>query len=562
LRTSYLLHVEGNPGAHTLDEDAAARFLLWFAVEGRHQYHHVVFSPEYVGFLAAPAPPFLTRLAAHVHAARGEPQDVTLDNVDAFHAWYYVVGVHELRLAPLVVARERRFLSEDHPRLVRRGLKISRWDYFRFLVRQQATASRPHRAALEQREVREWLARNPTAAAPWHCPYPLWDLSSRPGINVIGSADAVSGMGEDARALSEALLDAGVQHAVFNVRYPAQIVPTDRFGLEAYVSDRPLYPVNVFCLPPFETARLKLTYGDNLFSGRYNVGYWPWELSSLPPSWHFAFEIVDEIWASSRFLVGVFRQLTSTPVTYMPPYVGVGEVCPFARERFGLTPTDVVFLSMFDFNSYVARKNPMAAIEAFRLAFQEEDGSERLLIKTINGQVNPQALAELRQLAATDPRIVIADGSLARSDVCGLLKDVDCLVSLHRSEGFGRILAEAMLLGTPVIATDWSGSASFVNKTTGLPVSYTLRSVRADEYVYTQGSTWAEPSIEDAARKMRLVRHNPRVVASIAAAAGQAVRQTYGLGAAASRLKAWISAFATQGSSGPARLRQQDTSTS
>jgi glycosyltransferase involved in cell wall biosynthesis len=364
-------------------------------------------------------------------------------------------------------------------------------------------------------------------------------------------------MGEDARALSEALLSAGVQHSVFNVRYPAEIVPTDRFGHEAYLCDRPLFPVNVFCLPPFETARLKVTCGENLFAGRYNVGYWPWELTSLPHSWHFTFDIVDEIWASSEFLVDVFRRLTSKPVTYMPPFVGVADAPLFARERFGLTRTEVVFLCMFDFNSYVARKNPLAAIEAFRLAFPEADGRERLLIKTLNGKASPQALLDLQRQVARDDRIVLVDGGFARNEVSGLLQDVDCLVSLHRAEGFGRILAEAMLLGTPVIATDWSGSASFVSKATGFPVSCQLRSVCADEYVYTEGSKWAEPSIEDAARMMRLVRHNPGVVASITTAADHAVRQTYGLGAAASRLNAWLAAFAADDANAPVSLRKR-----
>lgn len=543
LKASYLLQVAGNTGAPALDEDIAARFLLWFAVEGRHKYQQVVFSPAYLAFLAAPAPPFVTRLAAQVHAYRRQAPIRSAEDIEAFHAWYYVVGVRELHLTPFLVAAERRFLADDYPRFARHGPKVSRWDYFRFLARRGDRPAAFRQVGLEQQALAAWLAANPAdGTAPWHDPPPLWDLSGQPGINVIGSADGVSGIGEDARALSDVLHGAGVPYAIFNVRYPAEIVTTAQFGREARFADRPIFPINVFCLPAFETARLKLAHGENLFAGRYNVGYWPWELSNLPRSWHFAFDLVDEIWASSRFLMDVFQRLTAKPVLYMPPHVGIADIVPFDRESLGLSRSNVIFLCMFDFNSYVARKNPLAAIDAFRMAFRT-GGPERLLIKTINGHANPRALLELQRYIADDERITLVDGGLTRSEVCGLLQGVDCYVSLHRSEGFGRIIAEAMLLGTPVIATDWSGSASFLNADTGFPVSCTLRSVRADEYVYSEGSMWAEPSLEDAVRKMRDVRNDPRNLERIRSNAARVVRQNYGLGPAATRINDWLTAF-------------------
>lgn len=543
LKASYLLQFAGNTGAPALDEDIATRFLLWFAIEGRHKYQQVVFSPEYLAFLAAPAPPFVTRLAAQAHAYRRQPPIWSAEDIESFHAWYYVVAVRELHLAPFLVAAERRFLADDHPRFSRHGPKVSRWDYFRFLARPGERSAAFRQVGLEQQALAAWLAANPADSdALWHWPLPLRDLSGLPGINIIGSADGVSGIGEDARALSDVLHGAGVPYAIFNVRYPAEIVTTAQSGHEARFADRPLFPINVFCLPAFETARLKLAHGENLFAGRYNVGYWPWELSNLPRSWRFAFDLVDEIWASSRFLMDVFQRLTAKPVVYMPPHVGIADIAPFDRESLGLSRSDVIFLCMFDFNSYIARKNPLAAIDAFRMAFRT-GGPERLLIKTINGRANPRALLDLQQYIAADERITLVDGGLTRSEICGLLQGVDCYVSLHRSEGFGRIIAEAMLLGTPVIATDWSGSASFLNADTGFPVSCTLRSVRSDEYIYSEGSVWAEPSPEDAARKMQAVRHDPQGLAGIRSNAARTVRQTYGLEPATSRISDWLTAF-------------------
>ena len=547
LRASYLLTSGGNPSPPPLDENGASQFLLWFALEGRHQYQQVTFSPAYIAFLAAPEPPFLTRLAAYVHRRRAEGGAPHDGSVDDFHAWYYVSGVQQLRLTPLLTARERSFLMEDHSRGARRSKPMSRWDFFRFLAQREADTRGFRHAPSDERDAAAWLSENRGGnTVPWHCPPPSEDRSGLPGINVIGSADGVSGIGEDARTLTEVLLKAGVQQSVFNVRYPAEIVTTDKSGREAYFSDRPLYPINVFCLPAFETARLKLAHGANLFAGRYNIGYWPWELTSLPPTWRFAFDLVDEIWASSHFLLDVFQRLTSKPVMLMPPHVAVPEVVPFDRERFGLSTTDVIFLCMFDFNSYIARKNPAAVIEAFRLAFPSRVGDERLLIKTINGHANAEALHDLQRQVADDDRIVLIDGSFARGEVCGLVQDADCYVSLHRSEGFGRILAEAMLLGTPVIATDWSGNTSFLDSTTGFPVSCTLRGVRSDEYVYAEGSVWAEPSAEDAAQNMRRITRDPRAVAAVTAKARRTMQQHYGLAAAASRIDDWLTGFAAR----------------
>ena len=545
LRASYLLKVGGNPSAPALDEDTATRFLLWFALEGRHQYQQVSFPPDFVAFLATPQPPFSTRLAAYVHALRAEPRSMRDEDIEDFHAWYYVTGAHQLRLTPLLVARERSFLMEDHPHFARRAERLARWDVFRFRAATGDGSRQHRRSRSDGRDIAAWLSAHPAAGStPWHCPQPSQDRSWLPGINVIGSADGVSGIGEDARTLTEVLLSAGIQQSIFNVRYPTEIVTTDQSGRETYFADRPLYPINIFCLPAFETVRLKLGHGENLFAGRYNIGYWPWELTSLPPAWRFAFDLVDEVWASSQFLLDVFQRLTSKPVVHMPPHVSVPDIASFDRESFGLSPTDVIFLCMFDFNSYVARKNPQATIAAFQIAFPSRTGNERLLIKTLNGHANPEALLDLQRQVATDDRIVLVDGNLARNEVCGLLQDIDCYVSLHRSEGFGRIIAEAMLLGTPVIATDWSGNTSFLNATTGFPVDCTLRNVRPDEYVFAEGSVWAEPSTEDAARRMRQIRRDPRAVAAATAKARHAVQQNYGLAAATARISAWLTDFA------------------
>ena len=178
-----------------------------------------------------------------------------------------------------------------------------------------------------------------------------------------------------------------------------------------------------------------------------------------------------------------------------------------------MTLEDFIFLTMLDFNSYVMRKNPVGAIEAFKRAFPDTSSKERLIIKTINGHVHPKKLNELLHFVNNDFRIILMDGPLSRARICGLIREADCFVSLHRAEGFGRVLAESMFLETPVIATDYSGSATFLNKSNGFPIPFKLRDVQPGEYIFEEGSKWAEPDLDAAVEAFRLVRHRLSLVA-------------------------------------------------
>jgi glycosyltransferase involved in cell wall biosynthesis len=197
--------------------------------------------------------------------------------------------------------------------------------------------------------------------------------------------------------------------------------------------------------------------------------------------------------------------------------------------------SDCVFLAMCDFNSFTARKNPEGAIAAFRQAFPS-CGAEKLVIKTLNSHGQPAALQRLKALIGNDDRCILIEEALTRPLTAGLIARADCLISLHRAEGFGRVIAEAMALGTIVVATDWSGSTSILDRTRGYPVSYSLRDVAADEYVFNHGSQWAEPSIEDAAVKLRAIRDNLGRDDVLRWRAKAFVESTYGLDTVAAAL--------------------------
>jgi glycosyltransferase involved in cell wall biosynthesis len=174
-----------------------------------------------------------------------------------------------------------------------------------------------------------------------------------------------------------------------------------------------------------------------------------------------------------------------------------------APSRLGV-PDGFLFLFVFDYSSTIQRKNPVGLIRAFQRAFAEGEGPQ-LLIKTINGPRHP--LAEDEVLWATDGRrdIHVIDRSLSGTERDALMLGCDCYVSLHRSEGFGLTMAEAMAVGKPVIATGYSGNVDFMNVRNSYLVDYEVIRVGPDVQIYPADGEWAEPSIEHAAALMREV---------------------------------------------------------
>ena len=210
---------------------------------------------------------------------------------------------------------------------------------------------------------------------------------------------------------------------------------------------------------------------------------------------------------------------------------------PPGRAACGLPEQETVFLFMFDPYSYASRKNPEGVVRAFALAFPAGDEPVRLVIKTHHGADFPEVLAPLRALAA-DPRIELRDAYMDRAGVLGLVAAADAFVSLHRSEGFGRGPAEAMLLGKPVILTDYSGTQDLADADTALLVPCRLVPVAPDEYVGVEGQRWADPDLKAAAAHMRWVQANPVAARALGARAQARVEARCGAEAAAAQVMA------------------------
>ncbi|OLN24368.1 Glycosyltransferase [Desulfovibrio sp. DV] len=340
------------------------------------------------------------------------------------------------------------------------------------------------------------------------------------GVNIIGFARGELGIGEDSRMCALALAAAGVPFSVVNVQTGPGTRQADGW-LDACISDELPYPVNIFCLTGLDTTRLWLERGEELFSGRINIGYWPWELPGWPEVMADAYRLMDELWLSTAYAREAFAATSPVPTRLMPMAVAVDRLTPTPRARFGLPEDRFLFLYVFDANSYLARKNPLAAVAAFREAFPGGHEPVGLVLKTMNPRTDDPRWRAVAAAAAADRRIAILADTLDRGEALGLFAACDAYLSPHRAEGFGRTLAEAMLLGKPVIATGYSGNADFLTPETGFPVAYRLVPVGPGEYPFGQGMLWAEPDRAELVRALRLVLANP----GLARKRGQAGRE-------------------------------------
>ena len=343
-------------------------------------------------------------------------------------------------------------------------------------------------------------------------------ITPRARVNIIGYFSNASGMGTAARRYEKALSTAGWNSNIIDVSEIGKHGP----GLAGSNAN-----INLICCDVAAYFAIRSELGDDFFRERYNIGIWLWEMLDLPEAWYDRFAYHDEIWAPSAFISSRLGPISPISVVRIPEVLepesaGSRER---GRNRFAADDGEFIFAFVFDCQSSFARKNPLAAIDAFNAAFRPHEQA-RLVIKCANADFDRSRFMEL-QRRTEGRRISIFDQHWTSSEVLDLIAACDCYVSLHRAEGVGLTIGEAMWAGKPVIATGWSGNMDFMNVSNSFPVQYRL--VPLDERVaqYPSGGIWAEPSIEDAARMMRHVFQHREEAAERGSLARKEVEENY-----------------------------------
>jgi glycosyltransferase involved in cell wall biosynthesis len=352
------------------------------------------------------------------------------------------------------------------------------------------------------------------------------------GVNIVGFPQGVLGLGEDARMAAQALQLGNIEVALINAPMsgPARIDTSMNHLLRNELS----YQVSLFCLPPPEMVRLALEGGRRMIeSDTYRIGAWPWELPHWPSAFGQAHVFVDEIWAQSRFVEAVYAKLGRTKVRHMPMAVVIPTPQAIDRQRYGLPKDDFLFYLMFDGNSWLTRKNPVAGIRAFQQAFAKETSGVGLVVKAMNVRGDDPTWRQVLELAAADQRIHIVSERLNRKDTIDFMACCDAYVSLHRSEGFGRVVAEAMALGQPVVVTNFSGNVDFCDEQTAFLVDGELVPLRPGDYLFHEGQYWCDADVGIAARQIARVFGDADLRKRIAKAGRERVERDYSMDAVA-----------------------------
>jgi len=334
------------------------------------------------------------------------------------------------------------------------------------------------------------------------------------GVNVYGYAFAESGTGQIVRSVVAALAAEGIPYAVvpFTRTVSRQQRAFDDFG-----EGVPKFDMNLICVNADQVPVFFESMGDQLPRGGRTIGLWAWEVEDLPASMARSERYLDEVWGISEFTAKALARSLTRPVRAFPLPVVVPEVRQRTRAELAM-PEGFLFLFCFDYDSVFRRKNPLAAVAAFRQAFHDRDDVV-LFIKTTNAARHAAEADALRAAAAGRANIVIRDAYVTNDDYFSMLDACDCYVSLHRSEGFGLTVAEAMALGKPVIATDYSSTAEFANESNSFPVPARIVTIGRDAAPYPPDSKWAEPDVDVAAKQMARVFSDRSGAAAIAARA-------------------------------------------
>ncbi|MDC7682862.1 glycosyltransferase family 4 protein [Asticcacaulis sp. BYS171W] len=334
-------------------------------------------------------------------------------------------------------------------------------------------------------------------------------------LRIVGHPHAAIGMGEFCRSLWRSVKEVGLDASLVDVYGPFGPVDPE---ITALIGDDGVSDlgdgINIFVMNGDEVDPIfKHLKNRNLNSpGSYNIIYPAWELERYPSEWAKELSRFDEVWGLSKFTTDALARAVTKPTRHMSLASEVRQKSLLSRKHFGIRESAYTFFFAFDFLSYIERKNPLAVISAFSEMLRKHPYADvSLVIKTNNADRKPEMKAQFD--AAIEPirqRVTLIDGTLDGPDMKSLIWLNDCFVSLHRSEGYGFGIAEAMSLGKPVIATEYSGNMDFCDHETAILIPYTLKSLSRGDYPHWEGQKWAQADISMAAAAMSRLVDSPQ----------------------------------------------------
>jgi glycosyltransferase involved in cell wall biosynthesis/SAM-dependent methyltransferase len=359
--------------------------------------------------------------------------------------------------------------------------------------------------------------------------------ATKPEVNLVGYLSDARGIGEVARQILEALRDAEVPVSTIDA-------PTDIEQIAPVLGSVPEkdYPgdFNLICVNADMLPLVADGLGSRFFEDRNSAGLWFWEVSHFPPQWKASFDHIDEVWVATEHVAEAVREVAPIPVHTVRMPIVPTPPAPASRAELGM-PEGFCFLFTFDYRSVFRRKNPLGIVEAFCAAFEPGEGPS-LVIKSICGDEFPAQREELAAAVAERPEIHLVEEMIPVGRKNAMMASCDCYVSLHRSEGLGLTMAEAMYFGRPVIATAYSGNLDFMTEENSYLVPYEMTAIGPDANPYPADKEWAEPDLERAAALMREVYGNPEEAAARGRRAAADIRNNHSPQAAAEAIKARI----------------------
>ena len=377
------------------------------------------------------------------------------------------------------------------------------------------------RIILQKAVSREW--QRVRQQRPWH----TVSMEMDRGVNVIGYFRTVKGISEAARSSALALNAVEIPYTVIDYEFgiPAsQQVETLPSSNHGNVFN---FNTNLFHVNPPQFPDLWKHFKEDELTGRYNIGTWYWELPEFPDEWRFAFDLVNEVWVASQFVFDSVSAKSPVPVAKIPPCISTTFDESLRRYDYNLPDDCFLFMCAYDVLSVQARKNPLGAIEAFKRAFKANDSAAGLVIKVNNAAENPPEIEKLRRQLKEYSNCFIIEDVFDRPTFNSLINLIDAYISLHRSEGFGLIPAEAMSLGKPVIMTRWSGNLDFMTDDNSCGVDYQLVPVGKGAGPYVPGQFWANPDLDQAAYFMQKLYVDKKFYAQISNNAKKTIRDKF-----------------------------------